>query len=163
MPKKKGVSGKKNRKLKKVIVPSDHDIQYKEDFQEYGQVNKLLGDCRVEVLCNDGVNRIGHIRGKIVNKIWIGYGDIVLVSLREFDDEKCDVILKYTEEHVRKLKAEKLIPEWFYKDSEYREEFNNDLIEFLNFYDDLPTTETKKVDEPNKKTQIQEEIDIDKI
>ena len=38
-------------------------------------------------------------------------GDIVLVSLREYQDEKGDVILKYSADEARALKAAGEIPE----------------------------------------------------
>jgi translation initiation factor 1A len=56
--------------------------------------------------------------------VWISVGDVVLVSLREFQNEKCDIILKYTPEEVRQLKAQEEIPE----NIEVNE--NNDDIEF---------------------------------
>ena len=36
---------------------------------EYGQVTKMLGNGRVEVLCIDGVARLCHIRGKLRKKV----------------------------------------------------------------------------------------------
>ena len=44
-------------------------------------------------------------------QIWIAAGDIVLVSLREYQDEKGDVILKYTADEARELKTRGEIPE----------------------------------------------------
>jgi Translation initiation factor 1A / IF-1 len=44
-------------------------------------------------------------------KVWINQGDIVLVSLREFQDAKGDVILKYTADEARSLKAYGELPE----------------------------------------------------
>ena len=38
-------------------------------------------------------------------------GDIILISLRDFQDDKCDVILKYTPEEARNLKAYGELPE----------------------------------------------------
>ena len=32
-------------------------------------------------------------------------GDIILISLRDFQDEKCDVILKYMPDEARNLKV----------------------------------------------------------
>lgn len=55
----------------------------------------MLGNGRVIVKCFDEVQRVGHIRGKMRRKIWISPGDLVLCSLREFQNKKCDVILKY--------------------------------------------------------------------
>jgi translation initiation factor 1A len=55
--------------------------------------------------CFDGVKRLGLIRGKLRKKIWINNGDIILVSLREYQDEKGDVILKYNADEARSLYA----------------------------------------------------------
>lgn len=44
-------------------------------------------------------------------KVWVNSGDIVLISLREFQDEKGDVILKYTPDEARELKLKKELPE----------------------------------------------------
>ena len=42
----------------------------------------MLGNARVLVKCFDGVIRVGRIRGKMKRKVWIGVGDLILVSLR---------------------------------------------------------------------------------
>jgi Translation initiation factor 1A / IF-1 len=36
--------------------------------------------------------------------VWINVGDIILVSLRDYQDEKCDIIHKYTPDEARTLK-----------------------------------------------------------
>merc|ERR1711881_635175 len=77
----------------------------KEDGQEYGQVQRMLGNGRCEVMCLDGTKRLCHIRGKMRKKVWVSQGDIVLVSLRDFQDEKGDIINKYTAEEARNLKT----------------------------------------------------------
>ena len=41
----------------------------------------------------------------------MGVGDIVLISLRDFQDDKADVILKYAPEEARQLKAQGHLPE----------------------------------------------------
>ena len=38
-------------------------------------------------------------------QVWINQGDIILLSLREFQDDKADVIVKYTADEARSLKA----------------------------------------------------------
>lgn len=55
---------------------------------EYAQVTRMLGNGRLEAFCFDGVNRLCHIRGKLRKRVWIGVGDIVLLGLREFQDQK---------------------------------------------------------------------------
>ena len=44
-------------------------------------------------------------------KVWINQGDIVLVSIREFQPDKCDVILKYHPDEARTLKTMGELPE----------------------------------------------------
>ena len=44
-------------------------------------------------------------------KVWINQGDIVLVSLRDFQDQKGDIILKYYAEEARKLKMYGELPD----------------------------------------------------
>ena len=38
-------------------------------------------------------------------KVWVNQGDMILLGLRDFQDSKADVILKYTAEESRRLKA----------------------------------------------------------
>lgn len=61
----------------------------------------MLGNGRLEAQCFDGEKRLAHIRGKLRKKVWINTGDIILLSLREFQDEKADVIQKYTADEAR--------------------------------------------------------------
>src|SRR6202021_3963231 len=72
---------------------------------EYAQVTKMLGNGRLEAQCFDGEKRLAHIRGKLRKKVWINQGDIILLSLRDFQDAKGDVILKYTADEARSLKV----------------------------------------------------------
>lgn len=51
------------------------------------------------------------IRGTLKNRVWINNGDIILVGLREFGDDKADVILKYYDEEAKELKELGEIPE----------------------------------------------------
>ena len=71
----------------------------------------MLGNGRCEVLCCDGVKRLAHIRGKMRKKVWVGASDIILVGLRDYQDSKCDVILKYNADEARQLKAYGEIPD----------------------------------------------------
>lgn len=81
------------------------------DNTEYAQVVKMLGNGRLEALCFDGEKRLAHIRGKLRKKVWINQGDIILLSLRDYQDEKGDVILKYSADEARSLKAYGELPE----------------------------------------------------
>ena len=110
MPKNTGMGGNKRKKGKKQ-VQEDRELTYKGESEEYAQVIKILGDGRFECNCADGVKRVAHVRGKMRKRIWIANGDIILVSLRDFEPEKCDVVEKYKEKEVAKLKKAGEIPD----------------------------------------------------
>lgn len=90
---------------------TNHNYFIKNAGQEYSQVVKMLGNGRCECFCFDGVTRLGHIRGKMRKKVWITAGDIVLVAKRDFQDEKVDIIHKYTADEARNLKQYGELPE----------------------------------------------------
>eukprot|EP00945_MAST-04E_sp_MAST-4E-sp1_P004195 g4195.t1 len=110
MPKNKGKGGK-NRRRGKNEGEEKRELEFKEDGQEYALVERMLGNGRCEVLCFDGVKRLAHIRGKMRKKVWVGASDIILVGLRDYQDSKCDVILKYNADEARQLKAYGEIPD----------------------------------------------------
>ena len=83
----------------------------KKTGQEYAQVVRMLGNGRCECFCFDGVTRLGHIRGKMRKKVWITAGDIVLVGKRDFQDEKVDIVHKYSADEARNLKQYGELPE----------------------------------------------------
>mmetsp|Transcript_11350 Transcript_11350/g.19862 ORF Transcript_11350/g.19862 Transcript_11350/m.19862 type:complete len:142 (+) Transcript_11350:141-566(+) len=111
MPKNKGKGGKNRKRGKNENEEEKRELVYKEDGQEYGQVIRMLGNGRLEAQCIDGKKRLCHIRGKMRKKVWVGQGDIVLVGLRDYQDEKADVIMKYTADEARVLKQYKELPE----------------------------------------------------
>lgn len=89
MPKNKGKGGKNRRRgknendvLKRELIEKDTKCQ------AYAQVVKMLGNGRLTAFCFDGKSRLCHIRGKLRKKVWINAGDIILVGLREYQDEK---------------------------------------------------------------------------
>ena len=105
--------GGKNQKKKKKTQAEDRECRFKDESEEYAQIIKILGDGRFQCKCADGIERIAHVRGKMRKRIWLANGDIILVSLREFENEKCDVVEKYKEKEVAKLKNAGEIPDSF--------------------------------------------------
>jgi len=112
MPKNKGKGGKNRRRGKNENENEKRELVFKEDGQEYAQVTKMLGNGRLEASCFDGEKRLCHIRGKLRKKVWINTGDIILLGLRDYQDKKADVILKYTADEARNLKAYEELPEY---------------------------------------------------
>lgn len=111
MPKAKGKGGKNRRRGKNANDEEKRELTLKEEGQEYALVIRMLGNGRLEGQCFDGKTRLCHIRGKMRKKVWVNKGDIVLLGLREFQDNKADVILKYSSEEARKLKQTGELPD----------------------------------------------------
>ena len=105
MPKNlKGGSKHKKMKNKNISDTDDKLILKDSDDQDYGKVEKLLGNCRVELLCCDKIKRIGIIRGNMKKKQWVNLHSIVLYSKRDYEDNKVDIIHVYTNDHAKTLK-----------------------------------------------------------
>ena len=92
-------------------IGEKRELVIKDEGEEYAQILRLLGQGRVEAKCFDGQKRMCTIRGKLRNRVWINVGDIILVSLREFGDDKADVVHKYYPEEAFELQDLGEIPE----------------------------------------------------
>ena len=132
----------------------------------------MLGNARVEAFCFDGVSRLCQIRGQMRKRVWINVGDIVLVSLREFQDSKADIIWKYTPDEARSLKAYGELPANV-RPNETEvggDESEDDGIEFADFDDDeikapAPRVSSKAAPAAAPKVPVTAtgEIDLDAI
>ncbi|CAD7699520.1 unnamed protein product [Ostreobium quekettii] len=112
------------------------ELVFKETGQEYAQVLRMLGNGRLEAMCMDGIKRLCHIRGKMRKKVWVNTGDVILVGLRDYQDEKADVILKYMADEARSLKQYGELPEHI-RVNDADVEFQDDTAdnEFFDFDD----------------------------
>ena len=68
----------------------------KQDGEIFGHVESLLGSNRIKVRGLDGVTRMARIPGKMKKRIWIREGDVVIIIPWEFQNEKADVVWRYT-------------------------------------------------------------------
>lgn len=79
----------------------------KEDEQEYARVVKAVGGSRFSLSLNGNGNLIiGKLRGtmkKNKKKHFVEIGCIVLVSMREFQDNVADIIHVYSEQEAKKM------------------------------------------------------------
>ena len=106
--------GKGKKRKKKPLTERVRSIQdlAKTEGQEYALVSKLLGNRRVQLKCMDGKDRLGRIRGNSKKKrVFINLNDYVLIGLRDWQDEKADVLDKYTETEVKRLRRVKELPD----------------------------------------------------
>ena len=90
-------------------------IEYADEINSlYALVISPLGDCKFLVHCNDNIDRIGIIRGSLYKNNFITPGDLVLITLRDFEQvkanskERCDIVIKYQAGEIEQLKRKKV-------------------------------------------------------
>lgn len=102
----------------------------KEGETVYAIVKTICGNKRVIVIrIDNGLTVYGRISGSI--HAWIKKDDIVLVGLRDFQEDKVDVIWRYTPEETRKLIRAGYIPQNTVVDKNT----DNDTSGNIEFYD----------------------------
>lgn len=145
MPKNKG--GKGFKKKKNEVFDDKHMI-FKEEGQYYGLVTKMLGSGRVECYCYSdrggalsSTKHIGIIRGAMrKKKIWVSVEDIVLISKRDYQEGKVDIIHRYKHEEALQLISMKVIPSTGITELEEEDNvvsFENEIGGEFNYDDDV--------------------------
>ena len=135
MPNLKG--GKNYKKSKHTTAQGGQALIEAESDQMYGRVVRILGDRNMRVYCNDNVSRICRVCGAMRKRVYVNIGDVVLVSIRDLanttekeredktfksigikekslserEQERGDIIHKYQQEDLSKLKKVKGINE----------------------------------------------------
>jgi initiation factor 1A len=133
----------RNKKQKKILnnsVKNDYEIDI--NYEEYAIVTKLLGSGHVLLTTNSGNDCIGVIRGalkKFSKRILIEKGDIVAVSIRDYQKNKVDIVHKYNREQIQQLinnnNLSQIIINFYnnkisYEKSETTNENSDDKLEF---------------------------------
>lgn len=105
MVKNKGGNKTKGRARKNSRRPRTMNVDdlRKIDGQEYAHALDKLGDGRFRLICYDKVARLGILRGTLKRFARCDRGAFVLVSIRDFEDSKCDIIHIYGDEDTGKL------------------------------------------------------------
>ena len=81
------------------------------DGEVMGIVSRILGNGRFIVQCDDEMERMARIRGKLRKRMWVRLGDIVIVSPWAFQPEKCDILYRYQKREVAWLEREGYLSE----------------------------------------------------
>lgn len=117
------------------MASKNREIPYAEPgVSEYAWVIKMLGNGRATVKSANGEERLGIIRGSMRKRDWISTGNVVLVSLREFQGDKVDIVFKYSDAEVRLLRRYKEIPK---EDRDEAGEGGDDYVTFAEDDDDV--------------------------
>ena len=155
MVNKKG--GKKHKRNKNEEL-REKTLRLKEEGQEYAQITKCLGNCRFTVMCFDGKERMATMCGGMRKRRFVNMNDIVLVSLRDWQDAKCDIIDSYDDNLTRKLKDKGLIPDSIKLDTDNKQDIDEEE-------NDLGFVFSTDIPESDEDSDIFEEesIDVDDI
>ena len=75
----------------------------------FANADLMLGANHIRVRGYDGVTRVGRIKGKIKKRVWIREGDVLIIVPWSFQDEKADIIYRYTKPQVEWLMRNKYL------------------------------------------------------
>jgi translation initiation factor 1A len=112
-------NSKKNKRSKSSNSgPTEESSDYvrvrlpnKKKGEIFGIADQLLGASHIKVMCADGKSRMARIPGKMKKRMWIREGDLIILRPWSFQDEKADVIWRYTKTQASYLSRKKMIPD----------------------------------------------------
>ena len=76
----------------------------KKELEMFGLLVQLHGSDQVRVLCEDGLERMCRIPGKMRKKVWLREGDVVIVKLWEIQKSRADVVWRFFGPQVEQLR-----------------------------------------------------------
>ena len=96
----------RNKKTHQNFNRNKEKIILNENEEEYAYVINMLGNCRVILISNTGINCIGVISGslrKFNKRVLIEKGDIVIITKSNSIDRKVYILRKLNSEQVNDL------------------------------------------------------------
>ena len=138
------------------------------EFEEYALSKKLLGNCRVSLITNSGDEVIGIIRGnmrKFNKRVLIEVGDIVIVSKRDFQTNKVDIVHKFNLEQTQQLINNKELSDvlinQYYKNSNKSDKSDNNEETHIIFDNKEDDKINSSVDNNTYQVHISDSDDTD--
>lgn len=94
----KGMSNKKTNFKPKTLFATEEGMLY-------CKILKKVGGTHMQVQCSNGKIMTAKIRGTMRKRKWINIGDIVLVSVRDFEtnQDNCDILYCYDYDEAKSL------------------------------------------------------------
>ena len=152
------IGGKGHKRAKKQIIDVKNiPLKNSQEETDYAIVTTILGNGRMRVMClSDKKERLGHIRGTLYKKTWIAKDDVVLISIRDFQNDRCDILFKYSSDEIRTLVKNGEIDKDYNSNSNIENKDEDDLV----FIEDA---DNKSNSNPNEDDQDESSLDIDDI
>lgn len=98
--------GQQNQQMGEIVR-----VRLPRDKEVLGILEQRMGASRIMIKCFDGKSRNCRVPGRLKKKLWLREGDVVLVEPWEFDNDRGDVIFKYTPAAIEWLKKKGYINE----------------------------------------------------
>ncbi|MEM0467176.1 MAG: translation initiation factor eIF-1A [Candidatus Thermoplasmatota archaeon] len=83
----------------------------KRDNEMFAIAERLMGGSRINVICEDGKSRLARIPGKMKRKARVRVGDLLIIKPWSIQDEKADIVFRYSRTQAISLSRRKLLPE----------------------------------------------------
>ena len=83
----------------------------KHNNEMFALTEQLLGGSRMNVVCADGKTRLARIPGRMLRRMKVRVGDLIIIQPWEIQDEKADVVYRYFKAQSSILSRRNLIPE----------------------------------------------------
>ena len=110
--------------------------------------DQILGGRRVRAVCEDGDSRLARIPGKMRRRQWVREGDLVVVQPWDFQDEKANVVMRYTKTQSLYLSRKGVLP---------------DIVDLFGMSEDISeaTQETEEIESIDDEVVVEEESELE--
>ena len=127
--------------------------------------DQILGCRRVRAVCEDGDSRLARIPVKMRRRQWVREGDLIVVQPWDFQDEKANVVMRYTKTQSLYLSRKGVLPDivdLFGMSEEISEVTEtNDESESIENEDLVEEEQESEIEEPSVKDTSSFDDDID--
>ena len=106
--------------------------------------DQILGGRRVRAVCEDGDSRLARIHGKMRRRQWVREGDLIVVQPWDFQDEKANVVMRYTKTQSLYLSRKGVLP---------------DIVDLFGMSEDI--SEVTETSEEVETTEYEDESEIE--
>lgn len=83
----------------------------RKNHEMFAIADQLLGGSRIHVICEDKKSRMARIPGKMKRRARVRAGDLLIIRPWDIQDEKADIVFRYSRTQASSLSRRKMLPE----------------------------------------------------
>ncbi len=84
-------------------------VKFPKGDEIIGVIAQRVGGGRMLISCMDGKTRNCRVPGRLRRGMWLREGDVVIIEPWEFDNDKGNVMFKYSKAAIQKLKQKGML------------------------------------------------------